>query len=364
MSWIRLEDNYSVHRKTAKFARLMGNPLAEAYLTRLWTWASACQPDGNLAGMDDADLADSVRFPGDPAILGDALRQSGFLDPNGMIHDWDHYQGAVVDKRNRDRARAAEERAKRKIDPTVQAESRDGSATVARPSRDDRATVAGPSRPTVRDGTVRDETKNEERLSSADDAPAQVSLLPEPPPPPAPVDPMEAKIDLVLAHWQRTHGPNIDVSGETQAGLERRRRVRKHLKAKISVEQMIAACDGALRDAYIMGRDPKAPRAYRGVETILRDGTQIEKLAALRGGPNAPASPQGASNRVPVAPPVVAMDWTAAGELSRALNRPEFLGGRDDFRLPENRELPPGFQIPDGMSVVRVGPVADNRKVA
>ena len=58
------------------------------------------------------------------------------------------------------------------------------------------------------------------------------------------------------------------------------------------------------------------------------------------------------------------MDWTAAGELSRALNRPEFLGGRDDFRLPENRELPPGFQIPDGMSVVRVGPVPDNRKVA
>lgn len=221
-------------------------------------------------------------------------------------------------------------------------------------ARDTRAT--GPETGPV----ARPSVEVQKTSSSADDAPAQVSLIDAPPVRP---DPTEAKIDQVLAHWQRTHGPNIDVAGETQAGKERRRRVRKHLNAKIPVEQMLAAIDGALRDDFIMGRDPKAPRAYRGVETILRDGTQIEKLAALRGGPNAPAAPQAASNRVPVAPPVVPMDWTASGELSRALNRPAFLGGPDDFRLPANREIPPDFQIPDGMKVVRVDPVPD-RKVA
>src|SRR5262245_66256847 len=41
------------------------------------------------------------------------------------------------------------------------------------------------------------------------------------------------------------------------------------------------AVDGALRDAYIMGRDPNAQRKYDGISTIFRDLEQVERLAEL-----------------------------------------------------------------------------------
>jgi hypothetical protein len=34
-----------------------------------------------------------------------------------------------------------------------------------------------------------------------------------------------------------------------------------------------------MRDDWIMGRDPKAPRKYDGIEVILRDRAQIERFA-------------------------------------------------------------------------------------
>lgn len=358
MSWIRLESGYHRHSKVYDFAEALGERTAGYYLTVLWGWVAESHEDGDVSSVSDKRLAEMADYRGDAAVFCDALRQCGFLDEDGFIHNWERWQGAFMRKREKDRVAASANRSKikdlRKVASTVAPTIAPTASPMVAPTVD--GTVVRAGRQAGRQAL---EEQVPELLSSADDAPAQVSLLPEPPPSPAPVDPMEAKIDLVLAHWQRTHGPNIDVSGETQAGLERRRRVRKHLKAKISVEQMIAACDGALRDAYIMGRDPRAPRAYRGVETILRDGTQIEKLAALRGGPIASTGNGGALKSIreerhyskTIEP--VRVEWSAENELARIAAMGRWSKSRT-VNVPWDKEWPADLPIPEGYTINRL----------
>lgn len=187
VSWIRLEDGYSDHDKIVDFAATIGNPLAEAYLTRLWTWACRNRQSGDLSGMKPSTLAHIVRFPGDAQQLVDALHQCRLLDADWKIHNWHVYQGAIIEKREADRERS---RAKWASRPKTK-ESRESRGTVARESQDSRETVAGLSRATVRDGTVRDGTQPNEEPSAAPTAdaavpapegkPVQEPLIPEPP---------------------------------------------------------------------------------------------------------------------------------------------------------------------------------------
>lgn len=334
MSWIRVDQDLPDHRKSIELGIILNDDRAWTYVVQLWLWAARLEGDGDLSGVKPIVIARRAGWQGDPDEFINALRQVKFLD-GFVLHDWTEYQAQRAEQA-RDRERKRLKRLKPSDGLPADTAGREPDTAGQNPPIPESPAPTGTGTST-RTGT---KTKNEEPLSSADDAPAQVSLLPEPLPSPAPVDPMEAKIDLVLAHWQRTHGPNIDVSGETQAGLERRRRVRKHLKAKISVEQMIAACDGALRDAYIMGRDPRAPRAYRGVETILRDGTQIEKLAALRGGPI--ASTGNGGPLVTYFKPDPVPEWTPEMEIEacKAFSRGNKVR---KFTVPKGRSLPEGF---------------------
>lgn len=50
---------------------------------------------------------------------------------------------------------------------------------------------------------------------------------------------------------------------------------------KGDVGELLAVADGALKDPWIMGKDPKSPRPYTGIETLYRDRAQVERLAAL-----------------------------------------------------------------------------------
>lgn len=50
---------------------------------------------------------------------------------------------------------------------------------------------------------------------------------------------------------------------------------------KGDVGELLAVADGALKDPWIMGKDPRSPRPYTGIETLYRDRAQVERLAAL-----------------------------------------------------------------------------------
>jgi len=63
---------------------------------------------------------------------------------------------------------------------------------------------------------------------------------------------------------------------------ERVQRVLDRFAEGLTGDDCKAAIDGAAKDDWLMGRGPGAkPGGYRGIETILRDTAQVERLAAL-----------------------------------------------------------------------------------
>ena len=150
MDWIRVDGNLPGHPKVTRLAELLCVPQATAvgYVVMLWCWAVQYAPEGGpvtaavcsvcvRGGHGDKRVTRRV------ARLYDAFLESGVIDPDGMLHDWHVYQGAIVEKRERDREHARK--------------SRDRRASVARSSAGNRATVA--THETRRD--VRDETRRD-----------------------------------------------------------------------------------------------------------------------------------------------------------------------------------------------------------
>jgi hypothetical protein len=62
---------------------------------------------------------------------------------------------------------------------------------------------------------------------------------------------------------------------------KRRARIKNRLREKFTAAQLCQAIRGALKDPYLMGTDPKAARAFNGLDTILRDSAQVERLIEL-----------------------------------------------------------------------------------
>ena len=81
-------------------------------------------------------------------------------------------------------------------------------------------------------------------------------------------------------HWSGK-GPKPKFDSKRRSRIQAR--LREHDAATLK-----AAIRGALADDWIMGRDPKSRRSYRGIETILRDASQVERLAELDGTPSKP----------------------------------------------------------------------------
>lgn len=108
---------------------------------------------------------------------------------------------------------------------------------------------------------------------------------PEPAPPPvapasAPAEPTKlATVREVFTEWQTVHGhPNAKLDPD------RTKRIRSGL-AHFTPEQLKQAIRGALKDEWLMGRDPKSTRKYDGLETILKSPSQIERLIELERAP-------------------------------------------------------------------------------
>jgi hypothetical protein len=93
----------------------------------------------------------------------------------------------------------------------------------------------------------------------------------------APAPPTD-DIKAVFAHWQNQHAKPA-----SKLDAKRTSRIRTALKT-FDVEQLCLAIDGALKDSWLMGKDEKsAGKKYNGIETILRDAGQIERLIDLAG---------------------------------------------------------------------------------
>lgn len=101
-------------------------------------------------------------------------------------------------------------------------------------------------------------------------------------------DKTRADVAEVFACWQTVHA-------KQRSKLESKRaaRIKARLREGFTVGQLCQAIRGALKDPFLTGADPKASRAFDGIETILRDAAQVERLIALEegGGKRGPKPP-------------------------------------------------------------------------
>ena len=130
MAWIELHENLPTHKKTRRFARLLGLsvpqeiPQAVGYLCVFWLWSMGNATNGTLNGFDAQDVADAAGWTGEPEAFLSAMQESGFIDvdEDGLkIHDWMDYAGRYLEykekaerakQKNRERQRRFQEKAK------------------------------------------------------------------------------------------------------------------------------------------------------------------------------------------------------------------------------------------------------------
>lgn len=84
---IRLASDFFTHRKTYKLKSMIGT---DAYWIpiRLWTYASASQPDGDMSKYTPEALREILGYQGDASGMLQALIDSEFVDKDMKIHDW------------------------------------------------------------------------------------------------------------------------------------------------------------------------------------------------------------------------------------------------------------------------------------
>jgi hypothetical protein len=277
LPWIKVCADLFDHPRAVDLGDELGRPMAWGHLVALWGWCAQYAPTGRVEARNVGRTVErAARWDGEPGAFVAAAVATGWLaleDGAATVCGWDDHQRAHLDKAEKDRLRVAQKRASDV--------SRVCRATVARQSGDCLTTVAG-------EKEKEKEREREEELSSGE---------PDAPPPltPAKLE-READVTTVLAHWrERVDMPRAAIEGK--AGEGRRKRVRARLAEGLSVADLCLVADGAARDDWLMGRDPKArPGGWRDVETVYRDRAQCERLTLLAKSP-ATGPPRGERGR-------------------------------------------------------------------
>ena len=141
MAFIEVHQSLPSHRKIMRLRRLLKieAPQAVGHMVALWCWALDNAPNGNLGDFSVDEVAEAAMWKKDPDRLWHALIESGFVDEDNYLHDWDDYAGRLMEQReyrkeqNRIRKQRQRERDKRDGHDAV---TRDMGVTVERDKRD------------------------------------------------------------------------------------------------------------------------------------------------------------------------------------------------------------------------------------
>lgn len=86
--------------------------------------------------------------------------------------------------------------------------------------------------------------------------------------------------EVVFAYWAARMG-----HAKALLDAKREKKIIARLKEnRGDLGELLYVVDGARKDDWLMGRDPRCPRAYDGIETLFRDREQVERLAQLTPG--------------------------------------------------------------------------------
>lgn len=90
--YIRVMTGFYTHRKTVRLFAKIGSDAFWLPL-RIWAYCAENQPDGDLSGYGADELAMLVAYKGDACSMLVALKDCGFMDSEGMVHDWKEHNG-------------------------------------------------------------------------------------------------------------------------------------------------------------------------------------------------------------------------------------------------------------------------------
>lgn len=97
----------------------------------------------------------------------------------------------------------------------------------------------------------------------------------------------DERVNTVFEFWKATHNHPTSKLDD-----KRRKRITARLTEGYPVDDLLAAISGALYDPWLMGKNPGNKR-YDGIETLLRDAAQVERLRDLSGNDHAKAIAEG-----------------------------------------------------------------------
>lgn len=72
-------------------------------LVSLWLWAAQNATDGNLSGCSDRGIAEAAEYRRKPETFVAALMETGWLNADRKLHDWDEYATLLMDCEERQR---------------------------------------------------------------------------------------------------------------------------------------------------------------------------------------------------------------------------------------------------------------------
>jgi hypothetical protein len=119
MAWIEVHQTLQRHPKLLRLSAKLRIHRAQSagHLLFLWLWTLDYAPTGDLSAFGPAEISAAADYPGDAEIFAQALRETGWIDKDGALHDWYEYAGKLIERRNADKER---KRDIRKISPAVQ----------------------------------------------------------------------------------------------------------------------------------------------------------------------------------------------------------------------------------------------------
>lgn len=112
--WIELHQSLPRHPKLYRLAKELNiePPVAFWHLCCLWLWALEYAPDGNLESLTEVEVSAGAEWRGDPNLFIESLSKCDWLDPGPVIHDWETYAGKLLARRDANKMRMREARAK------------------------------------------------------------------------------------------------------------------------------------------------------------------------------------------------------------------------------------------------------------
>lgn len=93
MAWIESHQQLARHPKMIRLSVLLKIPKAQAigHLHLLWWWTLDFAPSGDLSAFSSCEICGAAEWTGSSEGFVKAIKETGWIEESGKIHDWDEY---------------------------------------------------------------------------------------------------------------------------------------------------------------------------------------------------------------------------------------------------------------------------------